>query len=130
MSRMFFLWLYHYLSLYSCCYGWIMNNLSFFFWYFFTKELKFLWFTIQFTLRFDQPLEQFMIWSQFSEQWWQVGNQWTILDNYHQYNSQECYVVLVRGGRIEDLPSVRSHIVRGTQDDGVMDRQQGRCSAV
>jgi small subunit ribosomal protein S12 len=36
-------------------------------------------------------------------------------------------VVLVRGGRVKDLPGVRYHIVRGTLDtDGVKDREQGR----
>ncbi|KAG4157870.1 hypothetical protein ERO13_D02G090033v2 [Gossypium hirsutum] len=47
------------------------------------------------------------------------------------HNSQEHSVVLVRGGRVEDLPSVRYHIVRGTLDAvGVKDRQQGRSSAL
>ena len=40
---------------------------------------------------------------------------------------QEHSVVLVRGGRVKDLPGVRYHIVRGTLDaTGVDDRQQGR----
>ena len=40
---------------------------------------------------------------------------------------QEHSVVLVRGGRVKDLPGVRYHIVRGTLDsDGVDKRQQGR----
>jgi len=40
---------------------------------------------------------------------------------------QEHSVVLVRGGRVKDLPGVRYHIVRGTLDtDGVRDREQGR----
>nr|QJQ75525.1 ribosomal protein S12 [Glycyrrhiza asymmetrica] len=40
---------------------------------------------------------------------------------------QEHSVVLVRGGRVKDLPGVRYHIVRGTLDAvGVKDRQQGR----
>jgi small subunit ribosomal protein S12 len=40
---------------------------------------------------------------------------------------QEHSVVLVRGGRVKDLPGVRYHIVRGTLDsDGVQNRQQGR----
>jgi small subunit ribosomal protein S12 len=40
---------------------------------------------------------------------------------------QEHSVVLVRGGRVKDLPGVRYHIVRGTLDsDGVKGRQQGR----
>jgi small subunit ribosomal protein S12 len=40
---------------------------------------------------------------------------------------QEHSVVLVRGGRVKDLPGVRYHIVRGTLDSvGVDDRRQGR----
>ncbi len=40
---------------------------------------------------------------------------------------QEHSVVLVRGGRVKDLPGVRYHIVRGTLDaDGVRNRQQSR----
>nr|YP_010379347.1 ribosomal protein S12 [Astragalus bolanderi]UCS40379.1 ribosomal protein S12 [Astragalus bolanderi] len=40
---------------------------------------------------------------------------------------QEHSVVLVRGGRVKDLPGVRYHIVRGTLDAvGVKDRKQGR----
>lgn len=40
---------------------------------------------------------------------------------------QEHSVVLVRGGRVKDLPGVRYHIVRGTLDSmGVEDRMQGR----
>jgi small subunit ribosomal protein S12 len=40
---------------------------------------------------------------------------------------QEHSVVLVRGGRVKDLPGVRYHIVRGTLDSGgVNDRKQGR----
>jgi small subunit ribosomal protein S12 len=40
---------------------------------------------------------------------------------------QEHSVVLVRGGRVKDLPGVRYHIVRGTLDTtGVAKRQQGR----
>ena len=43
------------------------------------------------------------------------------------YNLQEHSVVLVRGGRVKDLPGVRYHIVRGTLDTlGVEDRKQGR----
>nr|QGN74325.1 ribosomal protein S12 [Linnaea borealis]QGN74413.1 ribosomal protein S12 [Linnaea borealis] len=42
------------------------------------------------------------------------------------HNSKEHSVVLVRGGRVKDLPGVRYHIVRGTLDaDKVEDRQQG-----
>ncbi len=40
---------------------------------------------------------------------------------------QDHSVVLVRGGRVKDLPGVRYHIVRGTLDaDGVENRKQGR----
>ncbi len=43
------------------------------------------------------------------------------------HNLQEHSVVLVRGGRVRDLPGVRYHIVRGTLDAaGVADRRQGR----
>ena len=43
------------------------------------------------------------------------------------HNLQEHAVVLVRGGRVPDLPGVRYHIVRGTLDlQGVQDRKQGR----
>jgi small subunit ribosomal protein S12 len=43
------------------------------------------------------------------------------------HNLQEHSVVLVRGGRVKDLPGVRYHIVRGTLDTlGVADRKQGR----
>jgi len=43
------------------------------------------------------------------------------------HNLQEHSVVLIRGGRVKDLPGVRYHIVRGTLDTaGVKDRMQGR----
>ncbi len=43
------------------------------------------------------------------------------------HNLQEHSVVLVRGGRVKDLPGVRYHVVRGTLDTlGVDDRKQGR----
>nr|YP_009562259.1 ribosomal protein S7 [Trichomanes trollii]YP_009562275.1 ribosomal protein S7 [Trichomanes trollii]QAV57616.1 ribosomal protein S7 [Trichomanes trollii]QAV57632.1 ribosomal protein S7 [Trichomanes trollii] len=43
------------------------------------------------------------------------------------HNLQEHSVVLVRGGRVKDLPGVRYHIVRGTLDAvGVKDRKKGR----
>ena len=43
------------------------------------------------------------------------------------HNLQEHSVVLVRGGRVKDLPGVRYHIVRGALDaEGVNDRKQGR----
>jgi small subunit ribosomal protein S12 len=43
------------------------------------------------------------------------------------HNLQEHSIVLVRGGRVKDLPGVRYHIVRGSLDaQGVKDRNQGR----
>lgn len=43
------------------------------------------------------------------------------------HNLQEHSVVLIRGGRVKDLPGVRYHIVRGALDTaGVADRKQGR----
>jgi small subunit ribosomal protein S12 len=43
------------------------------------------------------------------------------------HNLQEHSVVLIRGGRVKDLPGVRYHIVRGTLDcAGVGDRRKGR----
>ena len=43
------------------------------------------------------------------------------------HNLQEHSIVLVRGGRVKDLPGVRYHIVRGTLDaTGVEKRKQGR----
>jgi small subunit ribosomal protein S12 len=43
------------------------------------------------------------------------------------HNLQEHSIVLVRGGRVKDLPGVRYHIVRGTLDAaGVENRKQGR----
>ena len=43
------------------------------------------------------------------------------------HNLQEHSVVLIRGGRVKDLPGVRYHIVRGTLDSqGVANRKQGR----
>lgn len=43
------------------------------------------------------------------------------------HNLQEHSVVLVRGGRVKDLPGVRYHIIRGSLDAaGVQDRKQGR----
>lgn len=43
------------------------------------------------------------------------------------HNIQEHSVVLIRGGRVKDLPGVRYHIVRGSLDtSGVSDRRQGR----
>ena len=43
------------------------------------------------------------------------------------HNLQEHSVVLIRGGRVPDLPGIRYHIIRGTIDAaGVADRRQGR----
>lgn len=43
------------------------------------------------------------------------------------HNLQEHSIVLIRGGRVKDLPGVRYHIVRGTLDTlGVADRRRGR----
>jgi small subunit ribosomal protein S12 len=43
------------------------------------------------------------------------------------HNLQEHSVVLVRGGRVKDLPSVKYHVIRGALDAaGVRDRKQGR----
>ncbi|MEW5924987.1 MAG: 30S ribosomal protein S12 [Candidatus Zixiibacteriota bacterium] len=43
------------------------------------------------------------------------------------HNLQEHSIVLIRGGRVKDLPGVRYHIIRGTMDaSGVADRMQGR----
>ena len=43
------------------------------------------------------------------------------------HNLQEHSLVLIRGGRVKDLPGVRYHVVRGTLDTvGVQDRRQGR----
>jgi small subunit ribosomal protein S12 len=43
------------------------------------------------------------------------------------HNLQEHSVVLIRGGRVKDLPGVRYHVIRGTLDtSGVNNRRQGR----
>merc|ERR1711901_10398 len=43
------------------------------------------------------------------------------------HNLQEHSIVLIRGGRVKDLPGVRYHIIRGSQDtQGVADRKQRR----
>ena len=43
------------------------------------------------------------------------------------HNLQEHSVVLIRGGRVKDLPGIRYHIIRGTLDTaGVQDRRRGR----
>ena len=43
------------------------------------------------------------------------------------HNLQEHSIVLIRGGRVKDLPGVRYHVIRGTLDSiGVSDRKAGR----
>jgi len=43
------------------------------------------------------------------------------------HNLQEHSIVLIRGGRVKDLPGVRYHVIRGTLDcEGTLDRNQGR----
>jgi len=43
------------------------------------------------------------------------------------HNLQEHSVVLLRGGRVKDVPGIRYHIIRGTLDtEGVANRKQGR----
>jgi small subunit ribosomal protein S12 len=43
------------------------------------------------------------------------------------HNLQEHAIVLIRGGRVKDLPGVRYHVVRGSLDTaGVQNRRQGR----
>jgi small subunit ribosomal protein S12 len=43
------------------------------------------------------------------------------------HNLQEHSIVLIRGGRVKDLPGVRYHIIRGSLDsEGVQERMQGR----
>ena len=43
------------------------------------------------------------------------------------HNLQEHSIVLIRGGRVKDLPGVRYHVIRGALDcSGVSDRKQGR----
>jgi small subunit ribosomal protein S12 len=43
------------------------------------------------------------------------------------HNLQEHSVVLIRGGRVKDLPGVRYHVIRGTLDSvGVQDRKKSR----
>lgn len=43
------------------------------------------------------------------------------------HNLQEHSIILVRGGRVKDLPGVRYHVIRGTLDaEGVQNRMQGR----
>ena len=55
------------------------------------------------------------------------GNETTVYIPGEGHNLQEHSIVLVRGGRVRDLPGVRYHVVRGTQDTlGVEKRRQGR----
>jgi small subunit ribosomal protein S12 len=43
------------------------------------------------------------------------------------HNLQEHSVVLIRGGRVKDVPGIRYHVIRGTLDtEGVSDRKRGR----
>ena len=43
------------------------------------------------------------------------------------HNLQEHSIVLIRGGRVKDLPGVRYHVIRGTKDtSGVDDRKRSR----
>jgi len=43
------------------------------------------------------------------------------------HNLQEHSIVLIRGGRVKDLPGVRYHVIRGTMDaSGVAERMQSR----
>jgi len=56
-----------------------------------------------------------------------TGSEVTAYIPGEKHNLQEHSVVLIRGGRVKDLPGVRYHIVRGTLDAaGVQDRKQGR----
>jgi small subunit ribosomal protein S12 len=55
------------------------------------------------------------------------GNEVTAYIPGEGHNLQEHSIVLVRGGRVPDLPGVRYHVVRGTLDAaGVEDRRRGR----
>lgn len=55
------------------------------------------------------------------------GKEITVYIPGEGHNLQEHSIVLVRGGRVRDLPGVRYHVVRGTLDSGgVEDRKQGR----
>ena len=56
-----------------------------------------------------------------------TGKEVTVYIPGEGHNLQEHSVVLVRGGRVKDLPGVRYHMVRGTLDAaGVKDRKQSR----
>ncbi len=55
------------------------------------------------------------------------GNEVTAYIPGEGHNLQEHSIVLVRGGRVKDLPGVKYHVVRGALDTaGVEDRRQGR----
>ena len=55
------------------------------------------------------------------------GNEVTSYIGGEGHNLQEHSVILIRGGRVKDLPGVRFHTVRGALDcSGVNDRKQGR----
>src|ERR1051325_546254 len=55
------------------------------------------------------------------------GKEITVYIPGEGHNLQEHSIVLVRGGRVRDLPGVRYHIIRGTLDSvGVEDRKRGR----
>ena len=55
------------------------------------------------------------------------GKEVTVYIPGEGHNLQEHSIVLVRGGRVRDLPGVKYHIVRGTLDSmGVEDRKKGR----
>jgi small subunit ribosomal protein S12 len=55
------------------------------------------------------------------------GRETTVYIPGEGHNLQEHSIVLIRGGRIRDLPGVRYHIVRGVRDTlGVADRKQAR----
>ena len=56
-----------------------------------------------------------------------TGNEVTAYIPGVGHNLQEHSIVLIRGGRVKDLPGVRYHIIRGVLDaGGVNDRKQGR----
>mgnify|MGYP001812671345 CR=1 FL=1 len=56
-----------------------------------------------------------------------IGQEVTIYIGGEGHNLQEDSVVLIRGGRVKDLPGVRYHIVRGSLDtSGVTKRRQAR----
>ena len=55
------------------------------------------------------------------------GKEVTVYIPGEKHNLQEHSIVLIRGGRVRDLPGVRYHVIRGTLDaEGVEDRRQGR----